>query len=77
MNRNCDYLIHEGSTDHYISNLVEEFYSSFTNNDIDDHAHSIYINWIGEMKVVDLQLLSDLTGIPLTLGLNQIPIRVE
>jgi len=29
------------------------------------------------MKVVDLQLLSDLTGIPLTLELNQIPIRVE
>ena len=29
------------------------------------------------MKVVDLQLLSDLTGIPLALGLNQIPMRIQ
>ena len=29
------------------------------------------------MKVIDLQSLSDLTGIPLTLGLNQIPMGLK
>ena len=76
-NRNWGYLIHEGSTDRYISNLVEEYYNNFTNNDIDNHAHMIHINWREERKVMDLQLLPDLTKIPLAFGLNQIPMRAE
>ena len=77
MNRNWGYLIHKGSFEHCIPSLVEEFYNNFTNNDIDDHAHRIYINCRGERKVFNLQLLSDLTRIPLALGLNQISMRVE
>jgi len=70
-------LIHESSFDHYIPSFVEEFYDSFTNNDIDDHAHGIHINWRREKKVVTFQMISDLTRITLALGLNQIPMRVE
>ena len=33
------YLIHQGTTDHYIPNLVEEFYNSFTIKDIGNHAY--------------------------------------
>ena len=32
MNRNWGYLINEGSFEHYIPTLVEEFYNSFTNS---------------------------------------------
>ena len=77
MNRNWGHLIYEGSTDHYIPSLVKEFYNTFTNKDIDNHAHRIHINWRGERKVMDLQLLSNLTRIHLALGLNQIPMKVE
>ena len=77
LNRNWGYLIHEGSFDHYIPSLVAEFYDSFTNNDMDDHAHKIHINWRGERKCVTLQMISDLTEISLALGLNQILMRVE
>jgi len=44
MNRKWGYLIHDGSTDHYIPSLVEKFYNSFTNFDIDNHDHRIRIN---------------------------------
>jgi len=44
MNRNWGYLIQKGSFDRYIPSLVEEFYDSFTNNDIDYHAQRIHIN---------------------------------
>ena len=77
MNWNWGYLIHQGSSDDYIPSLVEEFYNSFTNIDIDHHTHRIHIYWRGEMKVVDLQFLLDLSGIPLSLGLNQIPMNLE
>ena len=53
-----------------LANKVGPFYDSFTNNDIDDHAYRIHINWRGERKLVTLQMISDLTGIPLILGLN-------
>ena len=56
MNRNLGYLIHQHSIDHYIPNLVEEFYNSFTYEDIDHHTHIININKREEMKVVNLQL---------------------
>ena len=47
-------MIHEDSFEHYVPTLVEKFYNSFTNNDIDDHAHRIQINWREERKVLDL-----------------------
>jgi len=75
--RNWECLIHGGSFYHYILIQVEEFYNSFTNDDINDHAHKIHMNCRGERKVVTLQMISDLTEISLTLGLNQIPMRVE
>ena len=77
MNRNLGCLIHKGSFKHYIPSLVKKIYNSFTNNDIDNHAYRIHINWRRETKVLNLQLLSDLIELSLALGLNQIPIRVE
>ena len=68
--KNWGYLIHEGSFEHYILSLMEEFYNSFTNSDIDNHAHRICINWRGERKVLDLQSLSNLSRIPLVRSLN-------
>jgi len=70
-------LTHEGSFDHYIPILLEEFYDSFTINGIDDHTQRIPINWTGDRKVVTLQMILDLTKITFDLGLNQIPMRVE
>ena len=47
MNRNWGYLIHEGSFKRYIPSLLEEFYNSFTDNNIDSHADRIHINLRG------------------------------
>ena len=64
MNRNWGYLIHEGSFEHYILSLVEKFYNSFTNRDVDNHAHRIHINWRGERKVFRFTIVIELDRNP-------------
>ena len=71
------YLFHEGDSNYYIPSLVEEFYNSFTLDNINNNTHSIEVNRRGERKFVNLKLLSDLIGIPLTLGLNQVPMNLD
>ena len=62
--RSYGYLLHEVNSDHYIPSLLEKLYNSFTLDNIDNNTHSIEVNWKEERKVVDLQLLLDLTDIP-------------
>ena len=63
--RNWGYLLHANAFEFYIPPLVQEFYDGFSENNIDRNQRIIEVNWRGEMKILHLQTISELTGIPL------------
>ena len=64
--RSWDYLLHENTFEFYIPSLVQEFYDGFNENNIDRDHGVIEVNWRGELKIVHLQTISELTSISLS-----------
>ena len=64
-NRGWNYLLHELEEEYYIEFLVRKFFDGFTARDIDVRNGRIYVKWDGTTKVVDLAMISGVTGIPL------------
>lgn len=59
--RSWSYLVHNNN-DVYCPSLVEEFYSSITNIDLD--SGYILLNWRNKVWAIDLHIISNLTDIP-------------
>ena len=70
--RNWDYLLHSNTYEFYIPNLVQEFYDEFSTNNVDRNHVVIEVSW-SEIKIVHLQTILDLTGIPIIEGGIQNP----
>lgn len=76
ISRGWGYLIHDDDESFYVPSLVHEFYASFSCDNIDYANDKISITWRGEPKVVDLDLIKELTGIPRSQG-AQNPLLLE
>ena len=63
--RNWDYLLHANNYEFYIHALVQEFYDGLSENNIDRNQRIIEVNWRGEMKILHLQTISEVTSIPI------------
>ena len=63
--RNWNYLLHVNTFEFYIPALVREFYDGFLENNIGRNQGIIEVNWRGKMKILYLQIISELTGISL------------
>ena len=66
--RNWTYLIH--ATAFYIPYLVQEFNESMNSSYINYEQNIIIINWRGDYRTVDLELINSVTGIPISAGEN-------
>ena len=59
--RNWDYLLHANTYELYIPTLVQEYNDGFSENNIDRNQGIIEVSWRGEMKILHLQTISELT----------------
>jgi hypothetical protein len=64
--RNWGYLIH--TEDFYIPYLVQEFYNSMASGHINYEHNIIKLNWRGDYRTIDLNLIQEVTGIPISTG---------
>ena len=64
-------MLHADNFAFYIPRLVQEFYDGFTLDNIDYDHYSIQLTWRGETRIFRLQIISELTGIPIVAGGNQ------
>jgi hypothetical protein len=75
--RGWNYLLHELEEEYYIEFLVRKFFDGFTAHDIDVRNGRIYVKWDGTTKVVDLAMISGVTGIPLGDEDNKEPLSID
>jgi len=69
--RNGDYLLYSNSYEFYFTTLVKEFYDGFSVDNIDHDHEVIKVNRSGEIKIVNIQTISDLTSILIIESENQ------
>ena len=69
--------MHANTYEFYIPALVQEFYNGFSKNNIDRNQKIIEVNWKGEMKILHLQTIFKLTGIPIVERGTQEPGNLE
>jgi hypothetical protein len=74
-NRGWGYLIHELPEESHIDFLVRQFYDGIKN--IDFLNGRILIEWNNVMRVVNLEMISGITGIPMTSGMNNTPLAID
>jgi hypothetical protein len=70
-------LLHELPEEAYSEFLVRKFYDGFGKRDIDHHNGRITVRWDGTLKVVDLELISGITGIPMRDGDISMPLPID
>ena len=58
-------MLHSKTFEFYILSIVQEFYDGFNKKSIDQDYGIIKVNWRGELKIMHLQPISELTGVPL------------
>ena len=64
--RDFHYLLHATDNHFWIPHLVEEFYKCFEWNNVDIDRRVIYLVWRGLNIEVSLDLISQVTGIPIS-----------
>ena len=57
------YILHDSGNDFYISNLVQDFYDSFSSEDIDFELGRIMLHWKGNEIIFGVNKISAFTGI--------------
>jgi len=75
--RGWQYLLHELPEEAYNEFLVRKFYDGFGKRDIYHHNGRITVRWDGTLRVVDLELISGITGIPLRDGDISTPLPID
>ena len=65
--RGFHYLLHATNNHYWVPYLVEEFYDCFEWNNVDIDRGVIYLVWRGLNIKVSLDLISQVTGIPIYL----------
>ena len=64
--RDFHYLLHATDNHFWVPHLVEEFYNCFEWNNVDIDRGVIYLVWRGLNIEVSLDLISQVTGIPIS-----------
>jgi hypothetical protein len=71
-----EYILHKSGNDYYIENLVQDFYNSFSSEDIDFENGRILLHWKGRDIIFGVQEIAEYTGLKIQDG-NQQPGNLE
>jgi len=69
--RGWDFLLYHEADTYFVPELVDLFYKSFSVDEMSLAKDRIFINVGDETQEVSFDLISHITGIPLTSGMNQ------
>jgi hypothetical protein len=72
--RGWDFLLYHESDTYFVPELVEIFYKSFSFEEMSIAKDRIFVNVGDETQEVSFELISHITGIPLTSGMCQFPL---
>ena len=65
--RDWEYLLHAGNSRYHLG-LVGAFFDGFNRSSVDESNRIITLMWQGEYRLITIETISEVTGIPLGLG---------